>query len=68
MGILTASKLALAYAELATAFSTSGGEYIYLRKAFGPLRKNPLPFLFSWAASFVAFPLAMASISTVFSK
>ncbi|KAG2174313.1 hypothetical protein INT43_004336 [Umbelopsis isabellina] len=59
---------ALAYAELATAFSTSGGEYIYLRKAFGPLRKNPLPFLFSWAASFVAFPLAMASISTVFSK
>lgn len=59
---------ALAYAELATAFPASGGEYIYLRKAFGPLRKNPIPFVFAWAASFIAFPLAMASIANVFAK
>lgn len=41
---------------------------MYLRKSFGPLRKNPIPFVFAWAASFVAFPLAMASIANVFSK
>ncbi|KAH8554214.1 amino acid/polyamine transporter I [Umbelopsis sp. PMI_123] len=66
-GMITAVG-ALAYAELATSFPASGGEYIYLRKAFGPLRKNPIPFVFAWAASFVAFPLAMASIANVFAK
>ncbi|GAB5590312.1 Large neutral amino acids transporter small subunit 2 [Umbelopsis nana] len=66
-GLITAIG-ALAYAELATAFPASGGEYVYLRKAYGPLRKNPIPFVFAWAASFVAFPLAMASIANVFSQ
>ncbi len=36
---------ALCYAELATSFSRSGGEYIYLSRAYGPW----LGFLFGWA-------------------
>jgi len=36
---------ALCYAELASAYPRSGGEYVYLTKAYG----SPVGFLFAWA-------------------
>lgn len=36
---------ALCYAELATSYPTSGGDYVYLKRAFGPA----YGFLFGWA-------------------
>ena len=39
----------LIYAELGTRFPTTGGEYVYLTKAFGPF----VGFLFGWAQLFI---------------
>ena len=39
----------LIYAELGTRFPTTGGEYVYLTKAFGPY----IGFLFGWAQLFI---------------
>lgn len=39
----------LIYAELGTRFPTTGGEYVYLTKAFGPY----VGFLFGWAQLFI---------------
>src|ERR1700704_6417249 len=36
---------ALCYAELATTYPRSGGDYVYLTRAFG----RPVGFLFGWA-------------------
>src|SRR5947209_8733010 len=36
---------ALCYAELATTYPRSGGDYVYLSRAFG----RPVGFLFGWA-------------------
>src|ERR1700686_3927449 len=41
---------ALAYAELGAAIPEAGGEYAYLRRAFGPV----WGFLFGWTHSIVA--------------
>lgn len=54
---------ALSYAELACAFPRSGGEYHYLRAAFGPL----LGFLSGWTSLFIGFatPCAIAALGFV---
>lgn len=48
---------ALAYAELATRFPRSGGEYVYLREAFGPL----VGFLSGWTSFIAGFSGAIAA-------
>jgi APA family basic amino acid/polyamine antiporter len=50
---------ALAFAELGAAIPEAGGEYAYLRRAFGPM----WGFLFGWMHSIVGRPASMASIA-----
>jgi len=50
---------ALTFAELAAAFPRSGGIYVFLREAFGPLPA----FLFGWAELLVIRPGAYGAIS-----
>jgi basic amino acid/polyamine antiporter, APA family len=50
---------ALCYAELGATFPEAGGEYAYLRRAFGPA----WGFLFGWMHSIVARPASAAAIS-----
>jgi APA family basic amino acid/polyamine antiporter len=47
---------ALSYAELATAFPRAGGEYVYLRQAYGPL----MGFLSGWTSLFIGFGAPVA--------
>ncbi len=49
---------ALTYAELAAAFPRSGGIYVFLREAFGPL----VAFLFGWAELLIIRPGAYGAI------
>jgi APA family basic amino acid/polyamine antiporter len=50
---------ALAYAELGASIPEAGGEYAYLRRAFGPV----WGFLFGWMHSIVGRPASAASIA-----
>jgi len=50
---------ALAYAELGAAIPEAGGEYAYLRRAFGPI----WGFLFGWMHSIVGRPASQSSIA-----
>src|ERR1700689_4515733 len=50
---------ALTYAELGAAIPEAGGEYAYLRRAFGPA----WGFLFGWMHSIVGRPASIASIA-----
>lgn len=50
---------ALSFAELGSAIPEAGGEYAYLRKAFGPV----WGFLFGWMHSIVGRPASAASIA-----
>jgi basic amino acid/polyamine antiporter, APA family len=50
---------ALAFAELGAALPEAGGEYAYLRRAFGPV----WGFLFGWMHSIVGRPASMSSIA-----
>lgn len=52
---------ALCYSELGVNFSTSGGEYVYLRQAYGPV----WGFLSGWASFFAGFsaPIAAAALA-----
>lgn len=50
---------ALAYAELGAAIPEAGGEYAYLRRAFGPV----WGFLFGWMHSVVGRPASESSIA-----
>ncbi len=54
---------ALALAELAAALPASGGVFVYLREAYGPL----VAFLFGWTQLFLA-PASMAAIALVFAE
>jgi amino acid transporter len=54
----------LCYAELGTMITSSGGEYAYISKAFGPL----LAFLFSWTSILAARPGSIAIITTICSE
>ena len=53
---------ALSYAELAAALPEAGGEYVYLREAYGPL----WGFLYSWTQMWVAKSGSIAALATGF--
>ena len=53
---------ALCYAELATAFPSAGGDYHFLRRAFGPR----ISFLFAWARFSVITTGSIALLAFVF--
>jgi basic amino acid/polyamine antiporter, APA family len=53
---------ALSYAELAAAIPEAGGEYAYLREAYGPV----WGFLYSWTQMWVAKSGSIATIATGF--
>ncbi|MFO7180894.1 MAG: amino acid permease [Pseudomonadota bacterium] len=50
---------ALSYAELSAMMPRSGGSYVYLRRAYGPL----VAFLFGWAQLWVLRPCAFGAIA-----
>jgi amino acid transporter len=53
---------ALCYAELATTYPRSGGDYVYLSRAFGPLAG----FGFGWAQLAVILPGSMGAMAFIF--
>ncbi|PWU03781.1 MAG: amino acid permease [Terriglobia bacterium] len=53
---------ALSYAELAAAMPEAGGEYVYLREAYGPV----WGFLYSWTQLWVAKSGSIATLATGF--
>ena len=53
---------ALCYAELATTYPQSGGDYVYLTRAFGPL----VGFLFGWAQLTVILTASLGAMAFVF--
>ena len=58
-GLLTLAG-ALTYAELAAMMPFAGGEYVYLRRAYGDL----MAFLYMWTWFAVAKPASIASVTT----
>src|SRR5437867_11851466 len=60
VGAVLAFAGALSYAELGAMFPEAGGEYVYLREAFGPF----FGFLTGWASFFAGFsaPIGAATI------
>jgi APA family basic amino acid/polyamine antiporter len=56
-GGLIALMGALAYAELGAAMPEAGGEYVYLREAYGPI----VAYLSGWTSFFVGFGGALAA-------
>jgi APA family basic amino acid/polyamine antiporter len=60
-GILSLSG-ALSYAELAAAMPEAGGEYVYLREAYGPI----WGFLYGWTQMWVAKSGSIATLATGF--
>jgi basic amino acid/polyamine antiporter, APA family len=63
LGAVVALCGALTYAELATLHRKTGGEYVYLTRAFGPL----LGFLFGWAQLTGVFSGSIGTMAYVFS-
>lgn len=53
---------ALTYAELGAALPEAGGEYVYLRRAYGPV----WGFLYGWMQSVIGKPGSIATIATAF--
>jgi APA family basic amino acid/polyamine antiporter len=53
---------AFCFAELASAYPRSGGEYVYLTRGFGPL----VGFLFAWAQLTVIRPASIGAFAYVF--
>jgi len=53
---------ALSYAELAAALPQAGGEYVYLREAYGPL----WAFLYGWTQMFDAKSGSIATLASGF--
>ena len=62
LGALVALFGALTLAELAAIFPRSGGIYVFLREAYGPLPA----FLFGWTELLVIRPSALGAIAMVF--
>ena len=61
LGAILAFAGALSYSELGAMFPEAGGEYVYLREAFGPV----FGFLTGWASFFAGFsaPIGAATIA-----
>ena len=55
---------ALIIAELASMFPRAGGNYVYLRNAYGPFPA----FLNGWLSTFVTYPASMAGLAVFFSE
>ncbi|MGQ9505264.1 MAG: APC family permease [Thermogutta sp.] len=55
---------ALCYAELATAFPHSGGDYVFLTRAFG----RHLGFLFAWCELWIVRPGSIGMMAFVFAR
>src|SRR5256884_320027 len=55
---------ALTYGELAAAMPQAGGQYVYLREAFGPLSG----FLFGWTLFVVIQTGTVAAVAVAFAK
>src|SRR5437764_1959957 len=55
---------ALTYGELAAAMPQAGGQYVYLREAFGPLSG----FLFGWTMFLVIQTGTIAAVAVAFAK
>jgi APA family basic amino acid/polyamine antiporter len=53
----------LTYAEMGSMYPRSGGVYVYLREAFGPL----IAFLYGWAALLIFFSGGIAAVAVGFS-
>ncbi|MFI5253742.1 MAG: APC family permease, partial [Bacteroidota bacterium] len=53
---------ALSVAELGAMYPSAGGQYVYLREAFGPL----WGFLYGWTAFTVILPAAIAAVAVAF--
>jgi len=53
---------ALSYAELSAAMPGAGGEYVYLREAYGPLWS----FMYGWTQMWVAKSGSVATLATAF--
>src|SRR5262245_38212556 len=53
---------ALCFAELATTYPRSGGEYVYLTRAFGPMAG----YLFAWAQLTIIRPGSIGAVAYVF--
>ena len=51
---------ALTYAELGAIKPEAGGEYVYVRDAYGPLAG----FLYAWTSFFISKPASIATITT----
>jgi APA family basic amino acid/polyamine antiporter len=62
LGGLFALAGALSYSELAAALPQIGGEYVYIREAYGPL----LGYLSGWASFAVGFGAALAAAAASF--
>jgi basic amino acid/polyamine antiporter, APA family len=62
IGALLSLAGALCYAELCTAFPSSGGEYHFLQRSYG----RTTSFLYAWAKAFVINPGAIALLGYVF--
>jgi basic amino acid/polyamine antiporter, APA family len=64
VGALFALGGAMVYGELATALPHAGGDYVYLREAYGPL----VAFLSGWTSFTIGFGAAVAASSISFSS
>ena len=60
-GLLTLAG-ALTYAELSAAMPEAGGEYVYLREAYGPM----FGFIYGWTQLWVAKSGSIATLATAF--
>ncbi len=63
VGAVAAFLGAISYAELSINFPKSGGEYIYLTKAYGPT----WGFMTGWVSFFAGFSAPIAAVSLAFS-
>ncbi|MEO8097878.1 MAG: amino acid permease [Acidobacteriota bacterium] len=64
LGGICAFMGAMCYAELGVNFPSSGGEYVYLTKAFGPT----WGFMTGWASFFAGFSAPIATAALAFSE
>jgi basic amino acid/polyamine antiporter, APA family len=64
IGTLLTLIAALSYGELAAAFPQAGGQYVYLREAFGPLSG----FLYGWTLFLVIQTGTIAAVAVAFAK